>query len=281
MSKRTNTLGAILVPLMLSNPVFAQETSADTVVSSVNGVDITIGHMIVLRDALPEQYRSLPADVLFDGVLDQLVQQTLLSQQVTNPDASIELRLQNERRSLLAAQAIQSVVSDAVTSETLQEAYDSQFAIAEPSKEYNASHILVDEEDQAAALIEELTGGADFADLAKTHSTGPSGPSGGELGWFGAGAMVTPFENAVFAMEKGAISVPIQTQFGWHVIKLNDVRTLDAPDFETVKGQLEEQIRAEAIDAAITALMEGAQIAAPDLSGIDRSVINNLDLISK
>ena len=217
-----NLLAAGAIALFSITPAMAQDTevSADTVLAVVNGTEITLGHVILLRTQLPEQYMSAPDDILFQGILDQLIDQTLLGE--TIPDESLELRLtmENERRALRAAVAIDAVLGQDFTDEQIQAAYDAAYGNLPVEPEFNASHILVETEDEAKALIVALDGGADFAELAKEKSTGPSGTSGGELGWFGLGMMVAPFENAVLEMEVGQISAPVQTQFGWHLVEV-------------------------------------------------------------
>lgn len=255
--------------------------AADTVVATVNGTEITLGHMIVLKQRLPAQYQQLPPEILFDGILDQLVQQTLLGDQVEELSLGSRIVVENETRSLRAAEEIQRVVDGAVTDEALQAAYESAFGNAEPETEYNASHILVASEEEAQALIEELEGGADFATLAQEKSTGPSGPNGGQLGWFGKGAMVAPFEEAVIAMEAGTISGPVQTQFGWHVIRLNETRLKDAPALEEVRGDLAEAIRREAIEARVTELTDAAEIDRIEAGTIDPNVLNDLSIVTE
>jgi peptidyl-prolyl cis-trans isomerase C len=203
----------------------AQAQDADTVVATVNGTEITLGHMIMVRAGLPEQYLSLPDDVLWDGILDQLVQQSVLAQTGTEERSKrLALALDNEERALRAAEAVEGIVESATSDSAVQEAYEAAYADG-GGVEFNAAHILVETEEAAAALVEQARGGADFATLARENSTGPSGPNGGDLGWFGPGMMVAPFEEAVLALEVGAVSDPVQTQFGWHVIKLNETRT--------------------------------------------------------
>ncbi len=253
--------------------------TADTVVATVNGTEITLGHMLVLRQRLPQQYQQLPPDVLFDGILDQLVQQTLLGEQADGLSYQSQVTLQNEERALRAAEELRSVVDAAMTEEAIQQAYDDLYAGTEPETEYNASHILVATEEEAAALVTDLEGGADFAELAMEKSTGPSGPRGGELGWFGTGAMVAPFEEAVLALEVGAISAPVQTQFGWHVIKLNETRVKDAPALEEVRGQLVETVQGDAIAARIEELTSGAEITRSTTEEIDPAVLNDMSLL--
>lgn len=257
----------------------AQEADASTVVASVEGTNITIGHMIMLRDSLPEQYKTIPDDVMFQAVLEQLIEHTILSQREMVVPPAVGLRMENEERTLLASVAMAEIADAAISDETLQAAYEAKFANAEPETEFNASHILVEKEEEAQAIIAEIEGGADFADLAREKSTGPSGPSGGELGWFGLGMMVEPFEAAVVTMKPGSISGPVQTQFGWHVIRLNESRIKSAPPLAEVRDDLESEIRQQAIEKDIAAAVASAQIVRPDVSAIDPAILRNIDLV--
>lgn len=281
MLKRFAILPAVAVALTLSQPLHAQDETPDlsTVVATVDGTEITLGHMLVAKATLPQQYQQLPDEVLFPGILDQLIQQTALEKSYEGDvPKRVELSMENERRSLIAGEAIEKILATAVTDEALQAAYDATYANAEPTKEFNASHILVETEDEAKAIVEELKGGADFAATAREKSTGPSGPGGGSLGWFGAGAMVPEFETAVAAMEAGDISDPVQTQFGWHVIKLNEVRNAEAPALEDVREELEQQVRSEAVTAAVDALVADADVNRDGAEGIDPSVLSTIKL---
>lgn len=280
MLKHHNLLLATATALCLALPAAAQDTDIDTVVATVNGTEITIGHMITARAQLPQQYQQLPDDVLFEGLLEQLVQQTVLSQQAEEAPKSVELSLENERRAALAGIEINSFLSDPVDDDALQAAYDAQYASAEPEKEFNASHILVETEEEAQALVAELEGGADFATLAQEKSTGPSGPSGGSLGWFGVGMMVKPFEDAVISLTDGAVSAPVQTQFGWHVIKLNESRVKDAPTLDSVREELSQQIQQEALEAHITSLTEAADVTR-SVEGIDVTILRNAEILAE
>ncbi|RBI83006.1 peptidylprolyl isomerase [Rhodosalinus halophilus] len=272
----TRPIAAALTAFALAGPAAAQDAPAlDTVVATVNGDEITLGHMVAARSSLPQQYQQLPDDVLFNALLDQLVQQTLLSQTEEELSGMAEMALENERRMLGAAQAIEGIVGESVTEEALQAAYEARYADAEPGTEYNASHILVETQELAQQLIEELEGGADFAALAEEHSTGPSGPSGGSLGWFGEGAMVEPFQNAVQEMAPGTVrNEPVQTQFGWHVIRLNETRPAEAPALDEVRGELAEEIRQAAVDDRLQALRDAAQIDRSGAESLDPSALS-------
>lgn len=272
------TFSAIAVALLLSQPLQAQD--ADTVVATVNGVEITVGHMVVARASLPQQYQQLPDEVLFKGILDQLVQQEALRQSFTGDlPPRVTKSLENETRSLTAAEAVEAVMATAVTPSTMQAAYEAQYADQAPGTEYNASHILVETEDAAKMIVEELGAGADFAELAKTKSTGPSGPGGGSLGWFGAGAMVAPFEEAVVALEAGQVSAPVQTQFGWHVIKLNETRLTDVPTMEEVREELEQKVREDAVTDHIDKLVADAEVVREGAEGINPQILRDLSIV--
>ncbi|MDT0681572.1 peptidylprolyl isomerase [Roseicyclus sp. F158] len=280
-----------LLTLALAMPAAAQDetaegastggdVTADTVVATVNGTEITVGNMIVARSTLPQQYQQLPPEVLFQGVLDQLVQQTVLSQEADEPSRLTELTLANQRSALMAGEVLLSVAEDAVTDEAIQEAYDAQYSDAEPTREWNASHILVETEEEAQTLKTELEEGADFATLAQERSTGPSGPSGGELGWFGPGMMVPEFEEAVTGMEEGDVSDPVQTQFGWHVVKLNETRMQDAPAVEDVRAELAAQVEQNAVQQYVADAVSGADVEESEAE-IDPSILGDLNLVQE
>ncbi len=274
MLKRLIALPALALVGAMSIPAKAQD--AATVVATVNGVEITVGHMIVAYATLPQQYQQLPDSVLFQGILDQLVQQEVLRQSFNGElPPRVPLSLENETRSLTAGDAVEAILQDALTDEAIQAEYDAQYEGSEGATEYNASHILVASEEEALAVVEELNGGADFAAVAREKSTGPSGPNGGSLGWFGAGTMVAPFEAAVVAMEAGAVSAPVETQFGWHVIKLNETRQLDVPKLEDVRAEIENTVRTNALTSAIDALVEEAQVDRPDIATINPAIVRD------
>lgn len=284
MSNRLSFIAAPFLALAVAGaaPLMADDaaTAADTVVATVNGTEITLGHMILMRSSLPQQYSQLPDDVLFEGVLDQLVNQTVLMQSYEGamPDR-VRTALENEERSLLAAEAIQATVDSALSEEVLRAVYEEQYAGATPGKEYNAAHILVETEEAARAILSELEGGADFAALAGERSTGPSGPNGGNLGWFEEGMMVSPFEEAVMALDAGELSAPVQTQFGWHVIKLNETRLRDVPSFEDVRSEIESGLQAQVIQTRIGELTESATIDRSGENDIDPAILKDTSLL--
>lgn len=264
-----------------STTLFAQEDlTADTVIATVDGAEITLGHMMIVRESLPEQYQKFPDDQLFTGILEQLIQQTILATIDDGPDSlRTQFTLENDRRLMRASNAVDAISAEAVTEDAIQAAYQGQYDGSELGNEFNASHILVETEESALNIIAKAKEGTDFSNLAKEFSTGPSGPSGGQLGWFGPGMMVPPFEEAVVTMEKGQVSGPVKTNFGWHVIKLNDLRSLSAPELESVRQDISAKLQRDAVAAKVTEIQSLADIIIADTTEIDPAVLNDTSLL--
>lgn len=276
----TSAAAVLTMPAFAQDSAAAPDVSRDTVVATVDGTDITLGEVIAATAELPAEYRQLPPDLLFDGMVSQLVQQQLLADTVEAETPRVTLSLVNERRTLLAAEAIGAFLPEAVSDAAVQAAYDAKYSPDSAQIEYDADHILVATEDEANAVIERLNAGEDFGDLARELSTDTgSGANGGDLGWFAASMMVEPFANAVEAMEPGTISAPVQSQFGWHVIKLNDTRRQAPPPLEAVRDQIEGELQQAAISARLDELQAGADITRTEADAIDPAVIFDLDLI--
>ncbi len=280
---RPIALGAAVAIAVLTLPVAADDApTADTVVATVNGTDITLGHMIVLRAGLPAQFAQVPPEVIYKGILDQLIQQTLLQQNMTGElSRTGRIAIENERRAVAASEEIGRVTDSALGDGAMKAAYEAKYATMPEVPEYRAAHILVETKEEAEELITQLNDGADFAELAKEKSTGPSGPSGGELGWFSAGMMVEPFQAAVEDMEAGGISEPVETQFGWHVIKLNETRTKDRPKLDDVRDELEQEVRQAAMNVHIDSLLESGDVNREAGDALDPTVLNQIDLLKE
>ncbi|HCP82273.1 MAG TPA: peptidylprolyl isomerase [Octadecabacter sp.] len=255
------------------------DMSAETVVASVNGSEITLGQLIMLRSQLPAQYQQLPDDVVFNGLVEQLVNQQLLADTLEVEPKRVGIALTVETRSLRAGEVVNTLTSAPVSDEEIQAAYDTRFEGVEPDTEFNASHILVETEEEANEIKTMVDDGADFAETAQERSTGPSGPSGGELGWFGVGMMVPEFEAAVMTLEAGEVSAPVQTQFGWHVVQLNETRQTELPALDDLRSELVSEIQQQTLNTMITGLTEAAEITLPEEGQFDFAIIQNLDLL--
>lgn len=279
MMKRSGFWAGMAMVVTLSAPVWAEGETSETVVATVNGVKITLGQMIALRETLPEQYQSLPDDVLFKGILDQMVQQEVLVQSVTEMSPRHAATLTNDNRGYVSGVAIERIVATAVTDEALQAAYDARFKDAVPQTEYSAAHILVDTVEEAEKLKADLAGGADFAELAKAHSTDTgSGAAGGDLGWFGLGMMVQPFEEAVVAAKVGEVAGPVQSEFGFHLILVKETRIAEHPPLDAIRDELAAEIENKAIEADIAERSKSATITREG-EGIDPTILKNSALI--
>lgn len=281
MLKHVTFLGASALSLVLSSMASAQDVTADTVVAKVGDTEITLGEVIIARAQLPAQYAQFPNSVLFEGVIDQLIQQQLLADVLEDVPARIDYTLRNERRSLLAGEVITEIAETSVTEDQIQAAYDERFADAEEIPEFNASHLLVESQEEAAAAKTRIDEGAAFADVARDVSTGPTGPNGGNLGWFGEGAMVPEFEAAIMALEVGGVTEPFETQFGWHVATLNEKRVQPQPTLDQVRRQLAAELQEAAVTARLDELAAAQEVVKPEVGDFDTDLIDNLDLLDQ
>ncbi|MBA3909746.1 MAG: peptidylprolyl isomerase [Rhodobacter sp.] len=279
MLKRAQVWSGLALVAALASPVWAEGETAETVVSTVNGVTITLGQMIALRETLPEQYQSLPDDVLYNGILEQLIQQEVLRQSVTDLSPRQSAALENDSRGYMSGLAIEAIALTAVTDEALQAAYEARFKDSAPQTEYSAAHILVETLETAEKLKADLAAGADFAELAKSNSidTG-SGANGGDLGWFGLGTMVKPFEEAVVAAKVGEVTGPVQSEFGFHLIQVKETRVAENPPLDQIRDELAAEIENAAIEARLKELTDAASVTREG-EAIDPTILKNSALI--
>lgn len=279
MLKHVTFLGATAMAAFMSTAASAQDVTADTVVAKVGDTEITMGEVIIARAQLPQQYAQFPNEVLFDGLIDQLIQQQLLADELDTVPARIESTLKNERRSLMAADVIEGIAETSVTEADIVAAYDARFADADEVPEFRASHLLVETEEEALAAKASIDDGAVFADVARDVSTGPTGPNGGDLGWFGQGAMVPEFEDQITSLEVGGVSEPFETQFGWHVANLVEKRVQPRPTLEELRRELTGALQEAAISARLDELAAAQTIVEPEEGQFDPNLIDNLNLL--
>lgn len=233
------------------------------VLATVNGSPITQGVLDVYSAQRKSQGAGQDASDTAT-ILDELIALELMRQEANNKglgsNAVVVATIDQQQRTVLAGAAIKDFMSsNPVPDEEAKILYEAQ--IGKAGKEYNARHILVENEEDATAVIELLDSGSDFSELAKEKSTGPSGPKGGNLGWFGTGQMVKPFSDATAELEKGSYTkTPVQTQFGWHVIILDDVRESSPPPFDDVKERLKMMIANQKLQAHVESVKSAATI---------------------
>ena len=265
----------ILTALMLSAlalPALAQD--ADTVVAKVNGSDITLGQMAAMKLGLPPDMAGMPAPELWDLMLDQMIRQAAMAEvgeATMTPRDKAALVI--DRRAYLAGAALERLAEFEPTDAEIQAAYKKAFPADKPVTEYDADHILLETEEAAKAVIDELGKGGDFAKLAEERSVDTaSGLNGGDLGWFAQDRMVKEFGDAVAGMKKGETSaVPVKSQFGWHVIKLNDTRVQQPPALADIRDALVQQIRREKVEAEIEKVTAEAKVERTE--GLDPAIL--------
>ena len=261
---------ASVAGLLAGAPAFAQSPDASTVLATVDGTEITLGQVVAASGRMGEQMGAMPDEVLLENMLEQMVDQALLARTVSasveDDPKSVTIELENGRRGLLAGSAIEAMLAEPIPEEELQAAYDESIATLEPAVEYNAGHILVASEDEAKAIAARIEAGEAFADLAAELSLDPgSGAQGGDLGWFALGQMVPEFEQAVVSAEPGKLTAPVESQFGWHLILVNETRDVPPPAFEDVRGDIEGALRQQQIRGELEALRSAATIEILDV----------------
>jgi peptidyl-prolyl cis-trans isomerase C len=241
----------------------------------VDGEEIRRSDVIEAQKLLAEQYRQAPFDRIFEPLLERMINSRLTARagRKENLHKGELVRRQVAR---FEDQIVERVFLDirikaALTDDALRRRYADAVTDFKPEAEVSARHILVKTEEEARAVIEELDGGADFAALARTKSTGPSKTKGGDLGYFTRERMVPEFAAAAFALKKGAYTgEPVQTQFGWHVIKLEDRRQTKPADFEEQKISLREEMSRKVVTDLVASLKRSARIERFDSSGAPR-----------
>lgn len=284
--ERENMLKSLLAATALASavlsglPALAQD--ADTVVATINGETVTLGQMIAMRQGMdPQTTQGLPDSALWDLMLDQMIRQTAVAQEAQPLSKRDTAALEIEKRAYLAGSVLEKVAGAEPTEAELKAAYDQAFGgQTTPKLEYDAAHILVKTKEEAEAIEKELKDGGDFGALAEQKSTDPtSGPNKGDLGWFQAEQMVPPFADAVKALKKGEISAPVQTGFGWHVIKLIDSREVTPPKFDEIKDQLAIQVRRDKVQAAIEKRVAESKIE--KVPNLDPALLNKTDILGE
>ncbi len=265
---------AVLGVVLGFSGAFAQDTAAPEASTDpkarVNGVEISSSQLALAEDELGQDLAQLPEAARRQLVLQYVVELQLLAQAARDAgyDDSEQYRDLIRYYELRALRDVffERAIRDNITDESAKVVYDEQIGKLDAEVEVRARHILVETEEKAAEVIEKLEGGTDFAELAKTESTGPSGPNGGDLGYFVRGQMVEPFATAAFELEVGAISKPVQTQFGWHVIKLEDRRDREPPAFDQVKDQVKASMVRQMLQERMSELRDAANIEILDES---------------
>jgi peptidyl-prolyl cis-trans isomerase C len=255
----------VLLAAAQTKPAAAQEK---IIVATVDGENIYSSDVVMLFQTLPEQYRQAGLGQMADQIVERLIEQTLISNAARKSGltetAEVKRRIKVLSDGVLQQMYLDSKIGEQLTDDALKAAYREQIAGAKRPEEIRARHILVKTEAEAKKIIAELGDKGDFAAAAKKHSTGPSGVKGGDLGFFSDGMMVPEFSNAAFALKAGEFTkAPVKTQFGWHIIKLEERRKAEAAPFNEVAPKLRQELGRKAYEKIVGDLRATAKISKP------------------
>ena len=273
-------LAAVALLCLGASPALAQlqplkpiaAPAGDPVVGRVNGAEIRRSEVFEAIDNLPEQYRQMPPAMLFDAVLARIIDGKLLSAAAEKvklqDDPEVKKKVAAARERVLQDMYLTREVEKGLTDDKLKIAFDKELKANPPAEEVKARHILMDTEAEAKAVIADLAKGGDFAALAKKSKDTSGASNGGDLGYFGKDQMVPEFSTAAFALKKGETSkAPVKSQFGWHVIRVEDRRIAPVPSFEERKEELRGAMGQELVGAMLADLRKGAKIEQLDADG--------------
>ena len=275
------TIIAITFFIQSSQKIYSQEAlSADTPFVEVNGKIIKFGSAIIAFSKLQQRNVNFDESTIFSQIVQQLVNEELLSQKIDKENKLTLLALEHEKRSAKAAQMVSKILKNFPKDELVNSAYKNLINELKGSLEYNASHILVKDEDQAKTIRKDIDNGKNFEALAKEHSIGPTGKNGGNLNWFDLASMVPEFSTALMVLSEGDVSQPVQTKFGWHIIKLNETREKKMPEFKKIEAQLRQNLRQKKINDYLKSLTENSEINFVG-ENINPNEITNIQLLEK
>ena len=239
-------------------------TADDPVMAKVGDIEIRRSEVLKFAESIPNIPQA-QIELILPELVEQVIDLKLISNKAgasgLDMDPEVQKRVSEIKERILVEVFLNRALEKDVTDESVEKAYQDYLTENPAVREVSARHILVETEEAGKDLIKQLDAGADFVVLAQEHSTGPSGPGGGDLGFFKAEQMVKPFSEAAFAMKVGGhSSAPIQSQFGWHVIKVEDERDSEQPTKEQLDGQLRSELTRTAYQSIVDGLKQGVEI---------------------
>jgi peptidyl-prolyl cis-trans isomerase C len=258
--------GCLAMVLLAGLPLRAEE--ANPVLAKVNGAEIRQSDLALAEEELGPSLAQMDPATKKENVLAFLIDMKIVAKAAEDKkvenNEDFKKRLAFTRNRLLMDSLLATEGKAATTDEAMKKVYEDASKQITGEQEVHARHILVETEDEAKAVAEELKKGADFAELAKKKSKDPGASDGGDLGFFTKDQMVPEFSAVAFALEPGKISDPVKSQFGWHIIKVEEKRTRKAPEFEQVKAQIETYVTRKAQADYVAKLREAAKIERMD-----------------
>ena len=235
------------------------------IVATVDGKPIFLSEIIGMAQRLPEQYRKMSLEAVYPSLLTRAIDSKLVTLEGRragfSKDPDVKKRLLDVEDQIISEIFLTKTIGSQVTEEALQKIYSETKSEMASGDQIKARHILLDNEEKAVEIIKKLQAGEEFAKLASEYSTGPSAASGGDLGWFGEGQMVPEFSKAAFALNPGDIvTKPVKTQFGWHIILVEDRKVSAPPSFDEAKEQLASTMSQKLLKDLIETLRTKAKI---------------------
>jgi peptidyl-prolyl cis-trans isomerase C len=262
--RRSIALALAAAVACLSAFAAVAQPANDPVLAKVNGVEIRESELALaeadIGQSLPPGAAEARRDALLSYLIDVTILATAAEAQKMQDTPGFARKLGFVRNKVLMEVLLDQATKAAVSEEAMRKLYEESVSKLTPEEEVRARHILVDSEDKAKEVIAKLKAGGDFAALAKEYSKDPGAAEGGDLGYFTKDQMVAEFADAAFKLKKGDISDPVKTQFGWHVIKLEDRRQKPVPAFEQVKDQIEQFLVRKAQSDLVLKLREAAKV---------------------
>jgi peptidyl-prolyl cis-trans isomerase C len=256
-------LGAVALAALLTAPIALAEDS-DPVLARANGVDIRQSDLALAEEdigsAMPQMGPEQKRDYLITYLADVIVLAQAADQHQLANRGDVKQRIEFERHKALMEALLQDAGKAAMTDDAMHKVYNEAIKQTPNEQEVRARHILVATEGEAKDIEAQLKSGADFAKLAKEKSKDPGAAEGGDLGYFTKDQMVPEFAEAAFKLDKGQVSDPVKTQFGWHIIRVEDKRTKPTPTYDEVKGQLQNYVARRAQAELVDNLRKSATI---------------------
>jgi peptidyl-prolyl cis-trans isomerase C len=274
-------LGAFALAALLIAPAIAKAQDSDALIARVNGVEIHQSDLALAEDevgaSMPQMAPDQKREYLITYLTDVVILAQAADKQKIGDRDDVKRHLAFEHNKVLMEALLQDTGKAALTDDAMHKVYDEAVKQMPPEEEVHARHILVPTEAEAKDIEDQLKKGADFATLAKEKSKDPGAADGGDLGYFTKEQMVPEFSDAAFKLEKGQISDPVHTQFGWHIIKVEDKRTKPTPTFDQVRSQIESFVAHKAQAEMVENLRKSATIERldqPPAAAADPSTLN-------
>jgi len=277
-SFKTFFLVAKIILVLSIKSVSAKEPSS-IVAAKINNHVISAQDVLNAINTLPQNVKKRPLPEIYPRIVNELINQYLITKRAYEEkidlDTNVINLIQKSKDQILAKYWLNNFVRNETREEKINQFYDNYLKSFSRFKEANASHILVKTREEAISIIEKINKQSIFSELARIYSTGPSGKNGGELGWFAPGQMVKGFENATFALKKGETTQePVETKFGFHIIKLNDIRDAKPKKLDEIRENIIDQITKNSLANLEKKIRKNHEITIVDFDDIVKEVNN-------